>query len=165
MTIELKTYFVYGTDYGRGMYSQAIPLSTQIAVGLMLLFICLAAISLSIIRRKLKLRGDDFYKSFIDCLIPLVGGGNIRMRHKYERWFFGVSYFAAFLLVNIFASDFVNAIITIFDSKISTFEQLAQTNSPIYIHEPLRFHSDEIHGMLQYVEQKFTQLPKKVHIF
>lgn len=152
MSIELKTFFVYGTDYRRGMHLQAIPATTAIAAGVILLFICLATITLTFIRQKLRLSGGDFIKSFIDCLVPFIGGGSIQMRHKYERWFFGVLHFAAFFIVAVFAGDIVDSVIRILNSKVSTYRELAQTNTSIFINEALKLQHNEIYGMLRYVK-------------
>ena len=147
--IDLKTVFIYGKDFKRGMNVPLIPTSALIAAGVILLFICFAAIILHTIRRKLKLPGNDYVSSLIDCWIPFVGGGNVRMHHKYERCFFGVLYFSAFLIVSMFGGDLVDNITRILNAKVSTFQQVAEIQSPIYINSPLNMHSDNIQAMIQ----------------
>lgn len=132
----------------RAMNFHINPPSTQIAAGIILFFIWLATITLCIIRRKLGLSRAGFISPFIDCLIPFIGGGNIQMRHKFEGWFFGVLMFSAFLKLSVFGGDLVDSVIQIIKSKVSKFEQLAETNSTIYINTPLKFHSENIHSML-----------------
>lgn len=145
---ELKAVFVYGTDYSRAMNLNIIAPSTRTAAGVILLFIWFAAITLCVIRQKLGLSRAGFITSFIDCLIPFIGGGNIRVRHKFEGWFFGVLIFSAFLIMSVLGGDLVDSVIQIINSKISKFEQLAETNSTVYINQPLKLHSENIHSML-----------------
>lgn len=127
---ELVTIFVYGDDFSRHMNILLIPESVQILAGLIVLFKISAAIILFIIRRKFQLRGGNFISAFIDTMVAFTAGGNLRLRHKFERWFFGIMLIGAFFITSLFMGDILDCIYRIFDQKVSTFEQLATVNQP-----------------------------------
>lgn len=83
------------------------PESVQIVSGLILLFLSFAAIALYIIRRKFMPRRNSLVKAFIDCMISFIGGGNLRIQHKWKRLFFGTLFCGAFFYrVNIYKRSF-----------------------------------------------------------
>lgn len=147
-TAEFKVVFVYGSDYERGMDILLVPKSIQLVTGLIVLFISLSAIVLSMIRRKLRLPNADFVSAFIDCWIPFICGGTLRMSHRLERWFFAISLFGAFFIVNVFAGDFLDSILRVLNHKIRTFEELAKISPPIYINPDLSFYNQRIYETL-----------------
>lgn len=149
---ELVVMFIYGKDFTRGTNIFLIPDTIQTLAGLISLYICLAAIVLCIIRRKFKLRRDGLFAAFIDTLIPFIGGGNLRIGHKWEKWFFGILLIGAFFITSLFAGDLVDCIIRIWNQKISTFEQLAKINPPIVIDPTLAPYSERIQAMLRFVK-------------
>lgn len=147
---ELVTIFVYGDDFSRHMNILRIPESVQILAGLIVLFKISAAIILFIIRRKFQLRGGDFISAFIDTMVAFTAGGNLRLRHKFERWFFGIMLIGAFFIISLFMGDLLDCIYRIFDQKVSTFEQLAKMNAPIFISQRLSVHTEDINDMLRF---------------
>lgn len=148
-SIELVVIFVYGQDFTRHMNILLIPESIQLLAGLIMLFICLAAIVLCIIRRKLELQRNGFVSSFVDTLIPFIGGGNLRIEHKWEKWFFGILIIGAFFITSLFAGDFLDCVYLILSQKITRFEQLAQINSTAVFNPSLNANLRDIRSMLR----------------
>lgn len=149
-TKKLAVIFVYGINYARQTNVWLIPESTQSIFISVVLFMSLAAIVLSFIRRKWELRGDGLITSQIDTMIVFTAGGNLRMHHNWERWFFGIMLIGAFFIVSIFTGDLLSCVYRT-ASKISNFEQLTQINAPIYIHPIFTLQADLICGMLRCV--------------
>lgn len=146
---KLSVIFVYGTDFTRRMnITMSIPEPIQMMAGYILLFVVLAAIILRLIRKKWKLRRDGLFSTFIDTMIAFIDGGNLRMQHKFERWFFGVLLIAAFFISSLFVGDLLDCVYRIIYEHINTFEQLAQINSSIYISSSLN--SEEVYHMLRF---------------
>lgn len=150
-TIELLVVFVYGDDFTRKMNILSIPKSVQIISGLIVFFMSSSAIFLSIIRKKWNFRRSSLVSSIMDTLIAFIGGGNLEMRHIFERWFFAILLFGAFFITSIFAGDLLDCVYQILHQKISTFEQLAATNSSIYINPTLSMFNNDIHDMFRLV--------------
>lgn len=146
---QLAVIFVYGIDYERQTNVWFIPKSTQIVFISVVLFVSLAAIILSFIRRKGELRGDGLITSHIDSMVVFTAGGNLRMHHNWERWFFGIMLIGAFFIVSIFTGDLLSCVYRT-ASKIGHFEQLAETNAPFYIHPIFTIQADLICGMLRF---------------
>lgn len=147
--IKLKTLFVYGTDYKRKMNIFSVPESVTIVAALVLSFIFAAAITLYIIRRKLRRPPNEFLSAFIDCWIPFIGGGNLRMEHRLERWFFAILLFGAFFIMSVFSGDLLNCVVQVLNEKVSTFAELAEINPPIYSTYELYLHRDLIYEKLK----------------
>lgn len=147
--MEIRVIFVYGQDYTRHMNILLIPGYVQILSGVIMLFICLASIVLWIIRRKLELRRNDFVSAFIDTIIPFIGGGNVRMEHKWEKWFFAILLIGAFFITTLFAGDLLDCVYLILNQKITTFDQLAEMNAPIYIVPAMILHHKSIDSLIR----------------
>lgn len=122
---------------------------------LMLLFVTLAAIILCIIRRKCKLRRDGLISTFIDTIVAFINGGNLQMKHKLERYFFGIVLAAAFFITSIFSGSILFYVYRIMDQKIDTFEELGNVKSPIYINYGFGPFSDDVQQMLRFVKPIF----------
>ena len=153
-SIQLTAVFVYGTDFQRELNLFAgISRAIKLIAAFIVLFISLAAIVLHIIRRKLRLPRADLVSTHIDCWIPFIGGGNLEIRHRLERWFFGILLFAAFFIMSVFSGDLLDSVVKVYNQKIGTFEELAEINAPIYIEPTLGFYSDTIHEMLKCVNK------------
>ena len=129
---DLIAVFVYGTDYQRQHDIFLVPNSVLLVTSLIVLFMSLSSITLYIARRRFNLPHDSFTLSVMDCLIPFIGGGNLRMEHRFERWFFGVMLFGAFFIISVFGGDLVDTVVQIHSSKIETFDDLAKTNVKSY---------------------------------
>lgn len=130
--VELKVLFVYGADYKREMNIFFVPQSVRIAAALFLSFIFVAATVLYVIRRKLECLKNDFLSAVIDCWIPFIGGGNLRMEHRLERLIFVILLFGAFFIMSVFSGDLIDCVVSVLNAKISTFTQLAEINPPIH---------------------------------
>lgn len=143
--------FVYGQDYTRAMNILFIPGYVQALAGVITLFICLAAVVLSIIRRKFQLPRSDSVSAFIDTIIPFIGGGNVRIDHKCEKWFFGIVIIGAFFITSLFTGDLLDCVYLVLFQKIETFAQLAAINSTFLISPTLSLHILEIAYMLRCV--------------
>lgn len=141
-TSELKVLFVYGTNFRREMNIFYVPSHVRIAAALVLSFIFMAAIALYIIRQKLRMVNYDFFSAVGDCWIPFIGGGNLRMEHRLERFFFAILLFGAFFIISVFSGDLLDCVVTFLNAKVNTFEKLAEINPPIYTMRDLRSHED-----------------------
>lgn len=132
--IHLETVFVYGEDFRRERDVFVISVSVLIQGASIILFMVLAANSLIIIRRKFNIQPNDYSSAFIEIITLFIGGGSVRIQHKYEKWFFTVLSFGAFLIMCVIAGDLLDNFIKVLDTKISKFEELVDINPPIYIH-------------------------------
>lgn len=132
-TKNIGTIFVYGTDIGRLKNIWSIPASTQMVFIILVAFMNVAAVILYIVRKRMKLRGNGMASTIIDTMVAFTAGGNLRMHHKVERWFFGIMLISAFFITSIFMGDLLGSVYRI-RNKINTFEQLSEVKSPIYIH-------------------------------
>lgn len=151
---KLAIIFVYGTDYQREMNILFIPGSVQILATLILLFVFLATIILCIVRR------GGFMSAFIDIVIAFIAGGNLRMRFKFERWFFGILLISAFFITSIFTGNLLDCVYQVLNQEINTFEQLANINLPnipAYINPTLAMHSEDIRERLRLVHQSLMR--------
>lgn len=149
-SIALKTVFVYGRDSKRETNFLVVSERVVLIVGLILLFIILAAIVLRIIRKKFNLSGTNLLITFTDCLIPFIGGGSLQMRNRWERLFFVILSFGAFFIVSMFGGDILNSFIILLSGKVENFNMLAKTNSSIYIDQSLHMYSNNITALLRY---------------
>lgn len=150
-TIELVAIFVYGNDFTRHMSVPLIPDYILTLAGLISLFVCFAAIILWIIRRKYALRRNDSTSSFMDALVPFIGGGNARIKHKCEKWFFGILLIGAFLITSLFTDDLLDCVYQILNQKLTHFEQLTAMNLTGTISPSLSTDAYLIYGMLKKV--------------
>lgn len=131
--VDMKVMFMYGKDYKRDRDVFTVSASILVQAALLILFMICSAFALLYIRRKYQLPPNDVSSAFLDILILFIGGGSIRMDHKYERWFFGILLFGAFLIVTVFAGDLLDSFVAVKNKKVTTFEQLAEINAPIHI--------------------------------
>lgn len=147
-SIELVVLFFYGNDFKRQLEIFIVPESIQIAAGLFVLFVILAASILCFIRRKLRLRRDGLFSTFIDTMVAFIAGGTLQMRHKLERWFFGILLTSALFITALWTGDVLDCMYQM-DKKITTFQQLADINSPIFIPTSFKGQESAIHEMLR----------------
>lgn len=112
---------------------------------------CLAMLTLYIIRKKCKLPRNSLSSSIIDTLIAFIAGGNLRMRHKWERWFFGILLIGVFFTTSLFVGDLLDSVYRTMDQKIKTLNQLTELDSPIFIHSSLENHADQVEALLRSV--------------
>lgn len=145
---ELKVLFIYGTNFKREMNIFYIPPAVQIAAALVLSFIFVAAITLFMIRRKLRVLSNDLFSAITDCWIPFIGGGSLRMEHRLERLFFAILLFGAFFIMSVLSGDLFDCVVSVLNAKVNTFEKLAQINPPIYSFYELHLNEDVIRQQL-----------------
>lgn len=147
-TIELKILFIYGSNFKREKNIFFVPPSVQIAAALVLLFIFVSALTLYTLRRKLRVLSNDFFSAVVDCWIPFIGGGNLRMDHRLERLFFGILLFGSFFIMCVFSGDLFDCVVSFLNAKVNTFEKLARINPPIYSIYELSWNEDLIRQKL-----------------
>lgn len=131
-SVKIMVLFVYGTDYTRQMNILLIPEAVQIVAALITLTMSTAALVLSVIRRKLRLRRGGLLTAFVDIWITFIGGGNLRVDHKLERYFYAILLTAAFFITSLFAGELLDCIVRILNQKITKLEQLKEIDAPIY---------------------------------
>lgn len=146
--VELKVLFLYGTNFKREMNIFIVPPSVQMAAALVLSFIFVAAAALYVIRRKLRVLSNDFFLAVIDCWIPFIGGGSIRMQQRIERGFFGILLFGAFFIMSVFSGDLFDCVVSVLNAKVNTFAKLAEINPPIHSLYELHLNEDLIREKL-----------------
>lgn len=144
---ELIVMFVYGSDFQRDMNKVFTPKWLLQMQNFILLFISLAALFICIIRKKLHLQHDDIVSSLIDIGMAFIGGGDLRMRHKIEKWFFGVLMIGAFFIAAMWIGDLL--LYNYQDKKISAIDQLPKMNLSAYTLQSFGKYSDIIRVMLR----------------
>ena len=147
--IEFSTIFMYGRNYQRGGPVFNASGTVQLAAGLIALFVVVTAIILWLFRRKLRLSRDEFQLSLMDTLILIIGGGNLQMNNRFERWFFGILLIGSFFLMAVFGGSLLDCFTNVSESKVRTFDDLAKINSTIIIDVTLSLHKDDIIEMLR----------------
>lgn len=148
ISYEFVIVFVYGTDFERQKYH--ILNSSEAFVGRAILaFFFFAAAVLCYVRRINRLRRDGYSSSFIDTVVTFIGGGNLQMNHKLERWIFGILLIGCFFL-STFWFEVMFPSFLLSDKKIKTFDDLIKINPTIYIPNSLHFQADRITDMLRY---------------
>lgn len=142
--------FVYGTDFKRERDIFLVPKSILLVTILIILFMTLCSMTLFIARRKFNLPGNNITISIMDCLIPFIGGGNLQMEHRFERWFFGIMLIGGFFIIAVFGGDLVDTVVQIHSSKVKTYEDLAATNvTNICLQYGLIWHRETFFKMLR----------------
>lgn len=149
-SIDLVAIFFYGNNYQRQRNITFVPASVRLLGGLLTLVVVSGSIILWIIRRKLRLRHGSCMSTFIDAIVIFIAGGNLQMRHKFERWFFGISLIGAFFMTSLWSGDLLDCVYQTMDQKISTYDELTEIDAPIYIPPNFQKHSTEIYGMLRF---------------
>lgn len=133
MSNRVLIVFIYGDDFKRQMAIWNVPGAIRLIALLIIIFMSLATVILLIIRKIFKLRRNDLFSTVIDILIVFIGGGSLVMRHKWERWFFGILLFAAFFITSMFAGDLLDCMIQVQNRKFEKIDELAGFSTPIYL--------------------------------
>lgn len=144
-----RAIFVYGTDYKRESELFTISNSVKIIAALIVSLLTVSIITLHAIRRRFGLPGNGVGSIAIDSMIPFIGGGNLQMEHRFERWFFGILLVGAFFIVSVFGGDMVDSVVRIINSKVETFDDLSKINPTIYIESKLANYEATIADMLK----------------
>lgn len=140
---------MYGTDYKREIDIFRVSKSVKLVAGLITLLLIVATITLYAIRRKLRRPESSVALSIMDCLILFIGGGNLRMDHRFERWFFGIMLVGAFFIVSVFGGDLVDSVARVLNSKVETYKELTEINPQIYLDQILATYYEDIDLMLR----------------
>lgn len=100
--MKLNVMFAYCANFVRERNVFNASGSVQLTAGLIVSFVVVTAIILWLLRRKFGLAYDDFQLAFMDSLILAIGGGNLRMDNRFERWFFGTLLVSTFFMMSVF---------------------------------------------------------------
>lgn len=145
---RLYSIFVYGTDYKRSIDIFRVSNLIKIVIALIALLLIVAILTLYTMRKLFKFPSSDAVSCTMDCLVLFIGGGNPRMGHRFERWFFGILMTGAFFIVSIFGGDLVDSVVRILNSKVRTLEDVIEINPSIHIETDLATNTLEILAML-----------------
>lgn len=151
---KVVVIFVYGIDSKRQTNIWMTPGSRHTIIQMIGIFICLAAVVLFSIRKTFKLPRDSVISTFIDTMVAFISGGNLRMQHKYERWFFGILLIAAFFIMSLFTGDLLDCVILVLNQKFTKLQQLAELSSPIYVNSALAANVHLIREVLKLVSKR-----------
>lgn len=146
---ELRIMVVYGSDLRPsrrgpiqkywGFKSSKIVMATGFVTSVLL---CL-------IRKRLRLRHNGFFHSWIDILISVFGGGRIQFTHRFERL-----YFAAMWMMFLFINTFLGALM--FDTtwpnadKILSIDDIITMTPPIFLSPTLQENEQSIKAILRF---------------
>lgn len=147
---DLAISFVYGDDlkYRETSFFTHM-LGNKLNTLLSLNWFLLAAI-LYYLRRKLRLRRDGYISCLLDLLIAGIGGGNIRITHRYERWFFSIVFIKYFFLMAIWSGSMFYPTFLEFNQSIKSIKEIAAINPPIFISPSLKYNGGDVVDMLRY---------------
>lgn len=145
----LRAIFVYGSDYKRETDLFTISNSVKVVAALIVSLLTISIITLHAIRSRFGLPGNGVVSIAIDSLNPFIGGGNLQMEHRFERWFFGILLVGAFFIVSVFGGDFVDSVVKILISKVETFDDVSKINPTVYIGKELIIYEAGISDMLK----------------
>lgn len=149
-SIKLMAIFVYGDDFTRQMNIVFIPEAIRTLAICLISFLGSATVILLCMRRKLRLRRSGLISVFMDIIIAFIAGGNLQMRHRVERWFFGILLTATFFITSLFVGELLDCVYRVMNQRISTFGQLAEIHSPVYSGSSLAMYEGNIHDMLRF---------------
>lgn len=124
--------FVYGIGTKRQKYRDTF---TEKGVRMMVLgtLACaLSALLLCYVRKRYRLRRSGFGATYVDLCCVMTGGGNLNLRHRWERIIFTVLFIGYFFFTNFWLEAVVFLTFLIHDGSIDTFDELKQMNPPIF---------------------------------
>lgn len=149
---KLKVMLVYGVNMKREKYknTQKLNSSSSLTASILInLNGILSAALLCFIRRRNRLRRDGFISSMIDVHIAFVGGGNLRVHDKYERWLIGILLIGNFILAAFWYDAVLYPMCYTQNRSIKTFDELSKMNPPIFISASLMKYDRIIKEMLR----------------
>lgn len=151
-SIELSAVFVHGHDLDRHVEVDIflIPKNVMILFGITTFLFLTVTIVLWIGRMKL-IKQNDFLLAALDISILIFGGGNLRIQHRFEKWFFGILMLLVIFALPVYTSVYLDEAYYMLNQRLSTFEELGQFNLSVYSSSPLRNHNNDIQEMLRYV--------------
>lgn len=152
---EISVIFVYGLDFNHQRSIIPIPVCLLYLNYSIFATIISAAAVLCYIRRTFKFRRDGYISSFIDTIVGFIGGGNLYIVHKLERWFFGVLMIGGIFLVAIWTDTVLDHIYNIQFYEVDTLKKLSEIGRlPVFICPYLESHRDLLEEMLRLVMSK-----------
>lgn len=153
-SFQLSIVFVYGTDLKRQKFHQLFSVEGEEIYQLTGLFSTVAAAVLCFLRRKYRLKRDGYLSSMFDVQIAFIGGGNLRMRHKLERWFFGILLIGTFFYMTFWQEAVLFQSFLISDQSIDTFNELVEINPPVFSFLVSKKNEERIIEMLRFVRKQ-----------
>lgn len=136
---RIRIIFIYGSDFNRqpiknGIFRFWIN-ENNTYVGMIIL--C-SSLILYRLRRNANIENAIFWAGYMEMIVVLVAGGNIRARHKWEKMFFVIAVLnvliGSFFGISIFLAKFsVHSIFSDKFEKIDTFEKLAKQKVTFFI--------------------------------
>lgn len=150
VTTDLAVFFVYGDDMERQQYSFfASYLGKRTNQLAWLIWFVFSAV-LCYLRRRLRLRRDGFISCLIDCVAATLGGGTIRITHRYERWLFAIYFVGNFFVMAIWSGILFLPTFFELDRNIESIQQISTINPPIFIDPTLEKSEKDIVYLLRF---------------
>lgn len=152
---DLAILFIYRDDRKyRENHFFAHGFEKKLNVLLLLNWFKLAAI-LCYLRRRARLRRDGYISCLLDMFIAAFGGGNIRITHRYERWFFSIVFIENIFIMAIWSVSTFYPTFFELDQSIKSIKEIAAINPPIFINPSLKYNDEDVVDMLRYVVHLF----------
>lgn len=145
----LRSVFVHGIDYQRETEMFRVYTSIKSVTAIIASLFIVAIIILYAIRKRFALPGNDVGLCVLDCFVSFIGGRGLQMRHRFERWFFGILLIGVFFIVSVFGGDLINSVVCILVPKILTYEDLVGINPLVYIDPEVTSPHLGVHEMLR----------------
>lgn len=123
--------FVYGIDLNRSLTNLNI-LNMFARAGFHVFFTACATIMLYFLRRGDFLRRNSLISDYVDVMIAVIGGGNLRYRNKLEKIFFGVLFLGSFYINAIGINFLFETFLAQVPERIDSIETLSKSNHPIF---------------------------------
>lgn len=112
--------------------------------------IFMAAIILFAMRRRAFIRSVNFVTGLLKMYATAFGGGNIRIRHRWDRTFFTIAFFTAFFVTSILVANIcMHSIIHENPYTVDTFDKLSKQKVPVYLAISLNKHIIEATAMIR----------------
>lgn len=150
-SVNMAVLFVYSDDFKRQKCKVVLTRAGGYVLLLLTTSILFATATLSYLRKKNKLRRAGFIPSFIDVYISFFGGGNLRVKHNFERLLFGILLIGFLFLTTFWLDVVLFPSFLIRDNSIETFKDLAKINPPIFSSFVFKEHEKSIEIMLKYL--------------
>lgn len=150
-SMELGIIYIYGTDHKPEKFRVLLTGLGATTLSIFFVLIALAAAVLCFYRRTNRLQRDGYISSFIDVCITFYGGGNLRMRHTFERLFLGMLLIGFFFLMAFWQEAVLFPSFLLYDQRVRTFDDLAKKNPPIYNAISLSESTEIIGQMLRFI--------------
>lgn len=151
-SVKLLVIFVYGSDYQRKVNNNLLNKLEIFLLNWTNLVVFSGVMVLCFIRRFPMLRREGFISVLIDVMIIFIGGGQFRLSHRLERWFFAILSMGAFFLnaIGLEATLFPTYLPS--QQKVETFHQLAEMKPEFYFVPYLAPKSDIVIEMLRLID-------------